>query len=203
MNAEPIALGWNELAGAIRTKTTLPADQMELLESHESAFPDGPFSHLVALVLYRFSGLRCSMDQLMCGMFLPLCRGCFTNATKMKPCCTASHPRNAHAPLGLAGGLTSADLHAIRTIPPLSASNADTSLTPLYSALLEFADHSTRNVFVPASVFTKLKGLLENNDRKMVEVTTTVAGYNFSTRVLRALDVAGLGETEVPVPELD
>lgn len=33
MNAEPVALGWNELAGAIRTKTTLPADQMELLAS--------------------------------------------------------------------------------------------------------------------------------------------------------------------------
>lgn len=37
MNAEPIALGWNELAGAIRTKNTMPADQMELLASSETS----------------------------------------------------------------------------------------------------------------------------------------------------------------------
>lgn len=61
----------------------------------------------------------------------------------------------------------------------------------------------TRNILVPESTFAMLKGLLGDDNRKIVEATTTVAGYNFSTRVLRALNVAGLGEVEVPVPELD
>lgn len=78
-----------------------------------------------------------------------------------------------------------------------------TALSPIYVALLDYADQMTRNILVPEPTFSRLKELLGNDNRKVVEVTTTVAGYNFSTRVLRALNVAGLGEVEVPVPELD
>lgn len=111
--------------------------------------------------------------------------------------------RRAHVPLGLAAGLTSSDLHAIRTVPPFSASTTSTALAPIYAALVDYADQMTRNISVPEPTFSRLKELLEGDDRKIVEATATVAGYNFSTRVLRALNVAGLGEVEVPVPELN
>lgn len=86
---------------------------------------------------------------------------------------------------------------------PFAANATAASLTPIQIALLDYADHMTRNVFVPEPVFDRVKEVLGSDNRKIVEATTTVAGYNFSTRVLRALNVAGLGEVEIPVPELD
>lgn len=208
MNAEAIALGWNELAGAIRTKSTLPADQMELLASKDPSFSG------ISLSLTRPPLIDPSRSH---AQWFNLCLVCFSIAvvslSKSRRCHTVKHNadphlitlRRAHAPLGLTAGLTSADLHAIRTAPPFSASSTsdNSPLSPLYAALLDYADQMTRHILVPESTFSRLKELLRGDNRKIVEATTTVAGYNFSTRVLRALNVAGLGEVEVPVPELN
>ncbi|TFY80892.1 hypothetical protein EWM64_g3123 [Hericium alpestre] len=63
-------------------------------------------------------------------------------------------------------------------------------------------DHMTRTVRVPQAVFARLQRMLRD-DRQIVEATAVVAGYNFTTRVLRALDVAGLAEEEVPIPSVE
>ncbi|KAI0322919.1 AhpD-like protein [Amylostereum chailletii] len=72
-------------------------------------------------------------------------------------------------------------------------------LTELQIAALDYADHVTRNIRVPQPVFDRIRALVKS-DREIVEVTATIAGYNFTTRILRPLNAAGLADTPVPVP---
>lgn len=73
----------------------------------------------------------------------------------------------------------------------------------------------TKAIKVPSAVFTRVKNAIASIDatgasetgdaekvveRKVVEATTTIAGYNMVTRVVMALDVGGLESEEVPVP---
>lgn len=87
--------------------------------------------------------------------------------------------------------------------------------------MLDYVDHMTKAVKVPSAVFTRLKSAIATVstadasqtgevgeadkivERKVVEVTTTIAGYNMVTRVVMALDVGGLESEEVPVPSVD
>lgn len=78
----------------------------------------------------------------------------------------------------------------------------------------------TKAVKVPSAVFARVKNAITSVsttdpsqtreageadkivERKVVEVTTTIAGYNMVTRVVMALDVGGLESEEVPVPSV-
>jgi 4-carboxymuconolactone decarboxylase len=64
------------------------------------------------------------------------------------------------------------------------------------AAALAYADAMTVNVKVPQEVFDALKVHL--NDQEIMEATATVASYNLVSRVLVALDVNDMADTEVP-----
>lgn len=110
--------------------------------------------------------------------------------------------RLAHEPVGRAEGLTDEQLAAIRDVSYARSSTprpaASPVLTPLLAAGLAFADAVTVNVKVPQDVFDALKAHL--NDQEMLEASATVASYNMVSRLLVALDVNEMADTEVPRP---
>lgn len=110
--------------------------------------------------------------------------------------------RVAHEPVGRAEGLTDEQLAAIRDVSYARSSTprpaASPALTPLLVAGLALADAMTVNVKVPQDVFDALKAHL--NDQEMLEATATVASYNMVSRLLVALDVNEMADTEVPQP---
>ena len=52
---------------------------------------------------------------------------------------------------------------------------------------------------VPQHVFDALRSQLDN-DQQMLEATATVAAYNMVSRILVALDVGNVAESDVPHP---
>lgn len=107
-----------------------------------------------------------------------------------------------HEDIGRKVGLPASTIRVVRTEDAFafaSTGSVGTTIPPVYAAALDYADHMTRSILVPQPVFARFRGLLEN-DRQIVEATTVVGGYNLTTRVMRALDVAGMAEEEVPIP---
>jgi pimeloyl-ACP methyl ester carboxylesterase/alkylhydroperoxidase family enzyme len=131
-----------------------------------------------------------------------------------------------------AGGMSYEQLSIVGSVPPAhlgeysytvpSSSTGQEGighcLTPLQSAALAFADASTRNVTVPATVFETFKSRLaeelEKNpvkdkttgkeitpEQQIVEATAVVGGYNLVSRFLIALDVDDKSTLTVPCPE--
>ncbi|KAF1943721.1 4-carboxymuconolactone decarboxylase-like protein [Clathrospora elynae] len=60
-------------------------------------------------------------------------------------------------------------------------------LDAAHAAVLAYTDAITLDVQVPDSVFAQLKALF--NEKEVVEITATIAGYNCVSRILVALDV--------------
>jgi AhpD family alkylhydroperoxidase len=93
----------------------------------------------------------------------------------------------AHEPAARRAGVTDVQLAALRTEDPAAA--------PVFSAVqalaLRFTDASSREVAVPDDLFAALRAQLD--DRQVVELVATVAGYAMVSRFLVAL--------EVPPPE--
>ena len=91
-----------------------------------------------------------------------------------------------HEPVARRAGVTDAQLAALRTDDPAAA--------PVFSAVqalaLRFTDASSRDVAVPDALFAALRE--EFDDRQVVELVATVAGYAMVSRFLVAL--------QVPVP---
>ena len=117
------------------------------------------------------------------------------------------HLRPIHEGIAREAGIPGIGLLNLRNAPafafgsPTTAAPYSQGLTELQMAALDYADHVTRNIRVPQSVFDRIRGMLKS-DREIVEVTATIAGYNFTTRILRPLDAAGLMDTPVPVPQV-
>jgi 4-carboxymuconolactone decarboxylase len=89
----------------------------------------------------------------------------------------------AHEPIARRAGLDDAQLAALRSrdaggVPVWS---------PLQQSVLAFTDASTSSVAVPEPVFVALRTHLD--ERQVVEVVTTVGGYNMVSRFLVALEV--------------
>lgn len=121
-----------------------------------------------------------------------------------------------HESIGRREGLSTGQLYVIRdTMTPLSP--LKTVLTPLQSAAVLFADHSTRDVRLPMDIIQELKRQLrvfiasgnpsmsnedvdEKADDLYVEVAIVAASYNMVSRFLLATDVAGISDMEVPWP---
>ncbi|MCZ2857788.1 carboxymuconolactone decarboxylase family protein [Blastococcus sp. VKM Ac-2987] len=93
----------------------------------------------------------------------------------------------AHAPIGQRAGLTDGQLEQLRSPDP----TAGAGWTDAEAAVLAFVDASTRAVAVPDPVFAAVREHLD--DRQVVELTATVAGYAMVSRFLVAL--------EVPLPD--
>ncbi|KAI0036120.1 carboxymuconolactone decarboxylase [Vararia minispora EC-137] len=105
----------------------------------------------------------------------------------------------AHEKLARAAGISTTILLHVRTAPKYAHDGRTDVLDPLFAAALLYADYVNCDVRVPKEVYDRLRALLPD-DRQMVEATAVVAGYNFTTRILRPLDAAGMADDEVPMP---
>ena len=93
----------------------------------------------------------------------------------------APYEYQAHVPFALKSGLTQAQLDSLeRWREAKLFDDRD-------SAVLAYTDSMTRDIHVPDDVFAPLKGFLD--DREIVELTATVAGYNLVSRFLEAMQV--------------
>jgi alkylhydroperoxidase family enzyme len=93
----------------------------------------------------------------------------------------ADYEFRAHAPFALREGFTQAQLDA------LAAGHAPDGLTEVDEAVLAYAEAMTRTVRVPEPVFAAVRKHLD--DRELLELTATIAGYNLVSRVLEALKI--------------
>jgi alkylhydroperoxidase family enzyme len=80
-----------------------------------------------------------------------------------------------------------------------SASRRDV-FPPLLAAAVDFCDASSIHVKVPQSVFDRLKEYL--SAKEMVEVAAVVGVFHLISRFCVALDVAEVGEEDVPTVEV-
>ncbi|GAB1196517.1 hypothetical protein APSETT444_005789 [Aspergillus pseudonomiae] len=102
---------------------------------------------------------------------------------------------NIHAPLALKAGVTALELQELLSLPSFTEAterSADawrqTCLTARQQAIVAYTDAMTDSVSVSDEVFQDLVSAGLSN-REIVELTTTVAGYNCVSRILVALDV--------------
>ncbi|KKY18111.1 putative 4-carboxymuconolactone decarboxylase family protein [Phaeomoniella chlamydospora] len=77
--------------------------------------------------------------------------------------------------------------HAFADHPTDQQDSHSPDLTPAQIVTLWYTDELTRKVKVQDPTFEKLKSLF--NEREIVELTTTIAGYNCVSRILVGLDV--------------
>ena len=89
----------------------------------------------------------------------------------------------SHEPIGRRAGLTDLQLRALRRPDAPDGS----VWSPVQAAVLAFTDAATREVAVPDEVFAAVRAHLD--DRQVVELTATVAGYAMVSRFLVALAV--------------
>jgi AhpD family alkylhydroperoxidase len=89
----------------------------------------------------------------------------------------------AHEPAARRAGITEGQLAALRWPVPA----ADPEFSPVQALVLRFTDASTREVAVPDELVTALREHLD--DRQLVELAATVAGYAMVSRFLVALQV--------------
>lgn len=128
--------------------------------------------------------------------------------------------RKEHEALGIEAGLSKEQLASLKDVSdlpfPLSPPDSDSGTTPLFTpleaAIISYTDSSTRHIKVPRTTFDALRQHLTASlsisstvnaeevealvNRKIMEITATVAGYNTVSRILVALDVGGLGGYE-------
>lgn len=89
----------------------------------------------------------------------------------------------AHEPLGRRAGLTEPQLRALRRPEAVE----EPVWSPTQAAVLRFTDASTTSVAVPDGIFAAVREHLD--ERRVVELTATVAGYAMVSRFLVALAV--------------
>ncbi len=92
----------------------------------------------------------------------------------------AEYEFDQHVPFALKEGISHDQLDALR------AGRFDT-FTALEQSVLAYADSMTRDVHVPDDVFAAVKPHF--NERELVELTATIAGYNLVSRFLEALQI--------------
>jgi 4-carboxymuconolactone decarboxylase len=90
----------------------------------------------------------------------------------------------AHEPAARRAGVSEEQLAALRTDDPAAAP----VFSPVQALALRFTDASSRAVAVPDAVFAALREHLD--DRQVVELAATVAGYAMVSRFLVALQVS-------------
>ena len=93
----------------------------------------------------------------------------------------APYEADQHAPIALKEGLTQAQLDA------LDEWEKSDLFDERERAVLAYTDAMTRTVQVPNEVFKAVQGHFD--ERKLVELTATIAAYNMVSRFLEALQV--------------
>lgn len=98
----------------------------------------------------------------------------------------ADYEWRAHEPEGRAAGLTAAQVAVLRSPSPAEV-DADEALGERLAVAMRYTDAMTRDVVVPDELFARLREHFD--DRRIVELTATVAAYNLVSRFLVALRV--------------
>lgn len=93
----------------------------------------------------------------------------------------APYEYQAHVPFALKAGLEQKQLDQLERWRESGLYDANDS------AILAYTDAMTREIRVPDALVAQLKGFLD--DRELVELTATVAGYNMVSRFLEAMKV--------------
>ena len=93
----------------------------------------------------------------------------------------AEYEYRAHVPFALSEGLTRAQLDA------LESWEASPHFSAAQRAVLAYADAMTREIHVRDEVFDGLRAHFDQ--RELVELTATIAGYNLVSRFLEALAI--------------
>ena len=93
----------------------------------------------------------------------------------------APYEAQQHRPIALKEGLTEAQVDDLD-----DWRNSD-AYSPKLRAILAYCDQMTRKVHVDDDVFAAVKQHFD--DRLMLELTVTIAGYNMVSRVLEALHI--------------
>ncbi|KIW09200.1 uncharacterized protein PV09_00128 [Verruconis gallopava] len=107
-----------------------------------------------------------------------------------------------HAPLLEKAGVSAEGLETVRTIlPGYVGKDGEKGLKSEHWAVLKFTDCMTKDIKVPDEVFEAVRKLLD--ERQILELVLTIAGYNAVSRTLVALDVAELkdvrpGDAKLP-----
>jgi AhpD family alkylhydroperoxidase len=100
----------------------------------------------------------------------------------------APYEADQHAPIALREGVTQAQLDAL----------ADWAGSDLFDAreraVLAYTDAMTRQIQVPDEVFAAVRAAFD--EKRLVELTATVAAYNMVSRFLEALKVHSHDETQ-------
>ena len=93
----------------------------------------------------------------------------------------ADYEYRAHVPFALQAGLTQAQIDAL---PGWQISG---KFDDRERAVLAYTDCVTREIRAPDAVFAELRRHFD--DRELVELTATVAGYNLVSRFLEAMQI--------------
>jgi len=112
----------------------------------------------------------------------------------------AVHEWNVHALLAVKAGVSEEGLETVRTQTDTItgvAEDGEGGLSGEQWAVLAYTDAMTRNVKVEDRVFEGVRSALGGEERAVVELTATVAGYNAVSRFLVALDVGELNGGEI------
>jgi 4-carboxymuconolactone decarboxylase len=157
LHSEPLADGWNTLLGAVRSRFELAADLRELAICRVAALNDAGYEWRAHAPLLVDAGFPEERLPALRGERLP--------------------------------ALRDERLPALRDerLPALRAGGDPAALTAEQRTVVAYTDAMTRDVRVPAELFTEVRELL--GDRGTVELTATVAAYNMVSRVLVALEV--------------
>ena len=103
----------------------------------------------------------------------------------------ASYAWAVHESPAREAGLSAGDLEVIRSGAVLPGT---------IGAALRYTDAMTREVTVPDTVFAEIRDVFD--DRQILELTVTIAGYNMVSRLLVALQVRA-GDEVPPAIALD
>ncbi len=93
----------------------------------------------------------------------------------------ADYEYQAHVPFALEAGLTQAQIDALHDW------RAADVYQPRDRAVLAYTDSMTREIHVPDDVYAAVRPFFD--DREMVDLTATIAGYNMVSRFLEALQM--------------
>jgi len=148
LHSPPIWKGFMQLFSAIRAKSTLPEDVMELAMCRVAALNGAAFEWM------------------------------------------------HHVPLLRNAGVSAEGAETVRTvIAGYTGKDGEKGLSGKLWDVLSFVDCMTKDVKVPDAVFDKVRKILD--ERQIVELVMTTAGYNAVSRFLVALDVAEMKDVKV------
>lgn len=95
----------------------------------------------------------------------------------------ASFEYEAHVPIALKAGATEEKVKAVSESGRIGA-----GLSAMEHTLIELTDAMTRQIQVPAALYDRVRGFLD--ERQVVDAMVTIGAYNMVSRFLVALEIS-------------